>query len=56
MSDTINVNIGGETVSVIVEGGNIGVGFAIPIEQVEVTTAQILRTGKALTWRKALRG
>jgi putative serine protease PepD len=29
------------------QGGNIGVGFAIPIEQVEVTTAQILRTGKA---------
>ncbi len=30
------------------EGGNIGVGFAIPIEQVLVTTDQILRTGKAL--------
>jgi putative serine protease PepD len=29
------------------QGGNIGVGFAIPIEQVEVTTAQILRTGQA---------
>jgi putative serine protease PepD len=29
------------------QGGNIGVGFAIPIEQVEVTTSQILRTGKA---------
>jgi putative serine protease PepD len=29
------------------EGGNIGVGFAIPIEQVEITTDQILRTGKA---------
>jgi putative serine protease PepD len=29
------------------ESGNIGVGFAIPIEQVEVTTDQILRTGKA---------
>ncbi len=29
------------------QGGNIGVGFAIPIEQVQVTTAQILRTGKA---------
>jgi putative serine protease PepD len=29
------------------EGGNIGVGFAIPIEQVEVTTDQILRTGEA---------
>ena len=27
--------------------GNIGVGFAIPIEQVQVTTDQILRTGKA---------
>ena len=30
------------------QGGNIGVGFAIPIEQVQVTTSQILRTGKAL--------
>jgi putative serine protease PepD len=30
------------------EGGNIGVGFAIPIEQVEITTDQILRTGKAI--------
>jgi putative serine protease PepD len=29
------------------EGGNIGVGFAIPIEQVETTTDQILRTGEA---------
>jgi len=29
------------------QGGNIGVGFAIPIEQVQVTTAQILRTGTA---------
>jgi putative serine protease PepD len=29
------------------ESGSIGVGFAIPIEQVEVTTDQILRTGKA---------
>ena len=29
------------------QGGNIGVGFAIPIEQVRVTTAQILKTGKA---------
>ena len=29
------------------ESGNIGVGFAIPIEQVEVTTDQILRTGVA---------
>jgi putative serine protease PepD len=29
------------------EGGNIGVGFAIPIEQVQVTTDQILRTGRA---------
>jgi putative serine protease PepD len=29
------------------EGGNIGVGFAIPIEQVIVTTDQILRTGEA---------
>jgi putative serine protease PepD len=29
------------------KGGNIGVGFAIPIEQVTVTTDQILRTGEA---------
>ncbi|MFC7492939.1 MULTISPECIES: S1C family serine protease [unclassified Nocardioides] len=29
------------------ESGNIGVGFAIPIEQVKVTTDQILRTGEA---------
>ncbi len=29
------------------QGGNIGVGFAIPIEQVQVTAAQILRTGEA---------
>jgi putative serine protease PepD len=29
------------------QSGNIGVGFAIPIEQVETTTDQILRTGKA---------
>lgn len=29
------------------EGTNIGIGFAIPIEQVQVTADQILRTGKA---------
>ncbi|MET1000094.1 MAG: trypsin-like peptidase domain-containing protein [Marmoricola sp.] len=29
------------------QGGNIGVGFAIPIEQVQVTASQILRTGEA---------
>jgi len=29
------------------ESGNIGVGFAIPMEQVRVTTAQILATGEA---------
>ena len=29
------------------QGGNIGVGFAIPVEQVQVTTSQILKTGKA---------
>jgi len=29
------------------ESGSIGVGFAIPIEQVVTTTDQILRTGKA---------
>jgi putative serine protease PepD len=27
--------------------GNIGVGFAIPVEQVQVTAGQILKTGKA---------
>lgn len=30
------------------EGGSIGVGFAIPIEQVLITSDQILRTGEAL--------
>ncbi|MEQ6903837.1 trypsin-like peptidase domain-containing protein, partial [Nocardioides sp. YIM 152588] len=29
------------------DAGNIGVGFAIPVEQVEVTADQILRTGEA---------
>ena len=29
------------------DGGNIGVGFAIPMEQVDVTATQILRTGEA---------
>ena len=29
------------------ESGNIGVGFAIPMEQVQVTATQILRTGEA---------
>ena len=29
------------------ESGNIGVGFAIPMEQVRVTASQILATGKA---------
>jgi putative serine protease PepD len=29
------------------QAGNIGVGFAIPIDQVKVTADQILRTGKA---------
>ncbi len=29
------------------ESGNIGVGFAIPIEQVQVTADQILKTGEA---------
>ncbi|GAB3999731.1 S1C family serine protease [Nocardioides marmoraquaticus] len=29
------------------QGGNIGVGFAIPVEQVEVTAQQILATGKS---------
>jgi putative serine protease PepD len=29
------------------EAGNIGVGFAIPVEQVRVTVDQILKTGKA---------
>jgi putative serine protease PepD len=29
------------------ESGNIGVGFAIPIEQVKITSDQILRTGEA---------
>ena len=29
------------------ESGNIGVGFAIPIEQVRITADQILKTGEA---------
>ncbi|MCW2868134.1 MAG: peptidase and chymotrypsin/Hap, partial [Marmoricola sp.] len=29
------------------QGGNIGVGFAIPVEQVRVTATQILKTGTA---------
>ncbi|HEX2551475.1 MAG TPA: PDZ domain-containing protein, partial [Nocardioidaceae bacterium] len=29
------------------ESGNIGVGFAIPMEQVRITASQILATGKA---------
>ncbi len=29
------------------QGGNIGVGFAIPVEQVQVTATQIIKTGKA---------
>ncbi|GAA1936830.1 S1C family serine protease [Nocardioides hwasunensis] len=51
------VNLAGEVVGVnsaiattggaTGESGNIGVGFAIPIEQVRTTVDQILRTGKA---------
>ncbi|GAA5124285.1 trypsin-like peptidase domain-containing protein [Alloalcanivorax gelatiniphagus] len=50
------VNLAGEVVGVNSaiatnggsgEAGNIGVGFAIPIEQVRTTVDQILRTGKA---------
>jgi putative serine protease PepD len=37
---TVGPSLGGES-------GNIGVGFAIPMEQVQVTAAQILRTGRA---------
>ena len=33
--------------SIDADAGNIGVGFAIPVEQVRVTADQILRTGKA---------
>ncbi|MDN5744755.1 MAG: trypsin-like peptidase domain-containing protein [Nocardioidaceae bacterium] len=33
--------------SVDSEAGNIGVGFAIPVEQVRITADQILKTGKA---------
>ncbi|MCW2819167.1 MAG: peptidase and chymotrypsin/Hap [Marmoricola sp.] len=29
------------------QGGNIGVGFAIPVEQVQVTATQIIKTGTA---------
>jgi putative serine protease PepD len=51
------VNLAGEVVGVnsaiattggaTTDSGNIGVGFAIPIEQVRTTVDQILRTGKA---------
>lgn len=51
------VNLSGEVVGVnsaiattggfTAKSGNIGVGFAIPIEQVRTTVDQILRTGKA---------
>ena len=51
------VNLAGEVVGVnsaiattggaSTESGNIGVGFAIPVEQVITTVDQILRTGKA---------
>lgn len=51
------VNLAGEVVGVnsaiattggaSTEAGNIGVGFAIPIEQVRTTVDQILRTGRA---------
>ncbi|SEB50307.1 putative serine protease PepD [Nocardioides exalbidus] len=51
------VNLAGEVVGVnsaiattggaTAESGNIGVGFAIPIEQVRTTVDQILRTGEA---------
>ena len=51
------VNLAGEVVGVnsaiattggaTSESGNIGVGFAIPIEQVRTTVDQILRTGRA---------
>jgi putative serine protease PepD len=51
------VNLRGEVVGVnsaiatmggfMARSGNIGVGFAIPMEQVEVTASQILRTGRA---------
>jgi putative serine protease PepD len=51
------VNLRGEVVGVnsaiattggvVGESGNIGVGFAIPMEQVRITAAQILATGKA---------
>jgi putative serine protease PepD len=38
---TVGGNVGGEA-------GNIGVGFAIPIDQVRLTAEQIIRTGKAV--------
>jgi putative serine protease PepD len=38
---TTGGNVGGD------QAGNIGVGFAIPIEQVKVTADQIVRTGEA---------
>jgi putative serine protease PepD len=38
---TVGGSVGGEA-------GNIGVGFAIPIDQVRLTAEQIIRTGKAV--------
>ena len=44
MNSAIATNGGG---SIDGEAGNIGVGFAIPVEQVKITADQILRTGEA---------
>lgn len=43
----IGVNSAIATAGVSDEAGNIGVGFAIPIDQVKITAAQILRDGQA---------
>ena len=44
VNSAIATNGGG---SIDGEAGNIGVGFAIPVEQVKITADQILRTGEA---------
>ena len=43
----VNSAIATTGASITGQSGNIGVGFAIPMEQVRVTAAQILATGKA---------
>ncbi len=45
--EVVGVNSAIATTGATGEGGNIGVGFAVPIAQVKTTVDQILRTGEA---------